>query len=37
MFSVSNVGLMIEPESRLSRLNATGPLTSPRRISSLTA
>ena len=30
MFSVSNVGLMIEPESRLSRLNATGPLTSPR-------
>ena len=29
MFSDSKVGLTIEPESRLSRENATGPLTSP--------
>ena len=37
MFSDSNVGLTMEPESRLSREKATGPLTSPLRMSSLTA
>ena len=37
MFSDSNVGFTMLPESRLSRENATGPLTSPLRMSSLTA